>query len=147
MNNFYKLLSFSILALAICVTGCGDKVKVTGKVTFSDGAPLTVGTVCFTNGNDLFKGEIQQDGSYEMRTFKPGDKIKKGSYKVYLANTIMLESGKTQTIKSGEDGKDEMSWEVVGRNKSMLDPKYNDPEKSGLTIDATKNMTYDIVVE
>ena len=83
MNKFSKFAVLFLVAVVLCLTGCGKKAKVTGTVKFSDGTPLNVGTVNFTDGTNLFRGEIQPDGTFEMRTFKPGDGVLKGSYKVY----------------------------------------------------------------
>ncbi|MGN0910699.1 MAG: hypothetical protein ACI4NP_03960 [Thermoguttaceae bacterium] len=145
MNKFSKFASLFLVVFVLCLTGCGNKAKVTGTVKFADGSPLTVGTVNFTDGNNLFRGEIQSDGSFEMRTFKPGDGILKGSYKVYLTETLQF--GETSTrVQKGPDG-EEMKMEIIGNTTSTLDPKYSDPEQSGLTIDVKGNMTYDITIE
>lgn len=146
MNKSAKL--FAILCLAMIVlAGCGGKVKVKGHVYYADGSPFPGGVVNFTDDVNVYRGEVSTDGSFEMRTLKPGDGIAPGTYKVYMTETMLLSGGKAKTTKSGEDGKDEMNWEEVGKNASSINPKYNDPEKSGLTVTVTKNMTYDITLE
>lgn len=147
MNRSVKFFAFLLLATVMVVSGCGGNVKVKGVVKYANGEPLPGGVVNFTDGTNNYRGEIQTDGTFEMRTFKPGDGIPKGTYQVFLTETLMLGSAGTRSTKSGEDGKDEMSWEVVGQNASSIDPKYNDPVNSGLKIDVTKSMTYDIVLE
>lgn len=147
MNRTAKLLAFVFIASVLLIGGCGGNVKVKGTVKFANGEPLPGGVVNFTDGQNNYRGEIQTDGTFEMRTFKPGDGIPKGTYQVFLSETLMLSSGGTKTTKSGEDGSDEMTWEVVGKNTTTIDRKYNDPVNSGLKVDVTKNMTYDIVLE
>ena len=147
MNRSVKFFAFLLVAAAMVVSGCGGNVKVKGTVKFANGEPLPGGVVNFTDGQKNYRGEIQTDGTFEMRTFKPGDGVPKGTYQVFLSETLMLGSGGTKTTKSGEDGSDEMSWEVVGKNTTTIDQKYNDPVNSGLKVDVTKSMTYDITLE
>ena len=145
MNKFSKFAVLFLVAVVLCLTGCGKKAKVTGTVKFSDGTPLNVGTVNFTDGTNLFRGEIQPDGTFEMRTFKPGDGVLKGSYRVYLTETLQFGATGKRVLK-GPNG-EEIEMEVIGNTTSTIDPKYSDPEQSGMTIDVKSNMTYDITIE
>ena len=99
MNKFSKFAVLFLVVVVLCLTGCGKKAKVTGTVKFSDGTPLNVGTVNFTDGTNLFRGEIQPDGTFEMRTFKPGDGVLKGSYKVYLTETLQFGATGKRVLK------------------------------------------------
>ena len=145
MNKFSKFAVLFLVAVVLCLTGCGKKAKVTGTVKFSDGTPLNVGTVNFTDGTNLFRGEIQPDGTFEMRTFKPGDGVLKGSYKVYLTETRQFGATGKRVLKG--PNAEEIEMEVIGNTTSTIDPKYSDPEQSGMTIDVKGNMTYDITIE
>ena len=145
MNKFSKFAVLFLVVVVLCLTGCGKKAKVTGTVKFSDGTPLNVGTVNFTDGTNLFRGEIQPDGTFEMRTFKPGDGVLKGSYKVYLTETLQFGAPGKLVLK-GPNG-EEIEMEVIGNTTSTIDPKYRDPEQSGMTSDVKGNMTYDITIE
>ena len=145
MNKFSKFAVLFLVVVVLCLTGCGKKAKVTGTVKFSDGTPLNVGTVNFTDGTNLFRGEIQPDGTFEMRTFKPGDGVLKGSYKVYLTETLQFGATGKRVLK-GPNG-EEIEMEVIGNTTSTIDPKDSDPEQSGMTIDVKGNMTYDITIE
>ena len=69
----------------------------------------------------------------------------KGSYKVYLTETLQFGATAKRILK-GPNGED-IEMEVIGNTTSTLDPKYSDPEQSGLTIDVKGNMTYDITIE
>ena len=127
-----------LFAVAVVATGCG-KPKVTGKVTFADGSPLTQGTVNFTDDKILCKGSIKEDGSFEMRTLKPGDGVPPGTYKVYL----------TETMRFGEaiESTSLDTTAVMHKTVNDVPPKYSNPEQSGLTIDVKKSMKYDITID
>ncbi len=127
-----------LFAVAVVATGCG-KPKVTGKVTFADGSPLTQGTVNFTDDKIICKGSIQDDGTFEMRTLKPGDGVPPGTYKVYL----------TETMRFG-DAVESTSLDATAKMHETVNdvpPKYSNPEQSGLTIDVKGSMKYDITIE
>ena len=134
----YLLLCALLFAVAVVATGCG-KPKVTGKVTFTDGSPLTQGTVNFTDDKILCKGSIQEDGTFEMRTLKPGDGVPPGTYKVYL----------TETMRFGEaiESTSLDTTAVMHNTVNDVPPKYSNPEQSGLTIDVKKSMKYDITID
>lgn len=134
----YLLLCALLFAVAVVATGCG-KPKVTGKVTFTDGSPLTQGTVNFTDDKILCKGSIQEDGTFEMRTLKPGDGVPPGTYKVYL----------TETMRFGEaiESTSLDTTAVMHKTVNDVPPKYSNPEQSGLTIDVKKSMKYDITID
>ena len=134
----YFLLCALLFAVAVVATGCG-KPKVTGKVTFTDGSPLTQGTVNFTDDKILCKGSIQEDGTFEMRTLKPGDGVPPGTYKVYL----------TETMRFGEaiESTSLDTTAVMHKTVNDVPPKYSNPEQSGLTIDVKKSMKYDITID
>jgi hypothetical protein len=72
------------------VSGCGSGFKVTGKVTFSDGQPLTVGKVIFTNGQISAYGKINSNGEYRLGLIKDGDGIPAGTYQVYITEAFQL---------------------------------------------------------
>lgn len=135
----YLTLCALLFAVAVVATGCG-KPKVTGKVTFADGSPLTQGTVNFTDDKIICKGSIKDDGSFEMRTLKPGDGVPPGSYKVYL----------TETMRFGDVQQETQTGEATAAMHSTVNdvpPKYSNPEQSGLTIDVKGSMKYDITIE
>ena len=134
----YLTLCALLFAVAVVATGCG-KPKVTGKVTFADGSPLTQGTVNFTDDKILCKGSIKEDGSFEMRTLKPGDGVPKGSYKVYL----------TETMRFGEAIETTMLDATAKMHETVNDvpPKYSNPDQSGLTIEVKGSMKYDITID
>jgi hypothetical protein len=75
----------------IVAAGCGGSglYPVQGKVVFSDGTPLTAGTVVFgpVDKDALLspRGEIQPDGTFKASTHKEGDGAPEGKYRVLVA--------------------------------------------------------------
>ncbi|MDR1960374.1 MAG: hypothetical protein LBQ54_15285, partial [Planctomycetaceae bacterium] len=64
-----RFVCFILLCAVLGMTaGCGSKnQKVSGKVTFTDGSPLTTGIVCFVaEDGSTGRGEIVLDGTYVM---------------------------------------------------------------------------------
>lgn len=141
MTKRVSLLAVFCLFAAFVAVGCG-KAKVTGKVYFSDGTTLLkVGVVNFTDDKIICKGEIDREtGEFEMRTFKPGDGVPPGTYKVYITEASTFGSGKETKSLGG-------SFEIIGSAISLISPKYNIPEESGLTITVSKSMKYDITLD
>lgn len=135
----YLTLCALLFAVAVVATGCG-KPKVTGKVTFADGSPLTQGTVNFTDDKIICKGSIKDDGTFEMRTLKPGDGVPPGSYKVYLTETMRFGDVQQET-QTGD-----ATATMLGTTNDVP-PKYSNPDQSGLTIDVKGSMTYDITID
>ena len=86
-------ISLTIL-IVFSITGCNqDKpklVRVSGKITFK-GQPLTAGSInlhpastnTFTKDNP--SSILQEDGSFNMKTFPYGDGVSPGDYKITLA--------------------------------------------------------------
>ncbi|MBQ9372246.1 MAG: hypothetical protein IJU03_08650 [Thermoguttaceae bacterium] len=139
-SHAYRFLALLSVVLMITAVGCG-KAKVKGTVTFNDGTPLDIGVVNFVNDTTLCKGAINEKGEYEMRTFKPGDGVPPGTYKVYI----------TQTMKFGESGREiktgDVTVEALGISTNLISPKYSNPDASGLTITVKGSMRYDIQLD
>ena len=86
--------SFALSILILLCTSCGENkpklVKVTGKISFKS-KPLTAGSIYFhpasTNSftNDNPSSLLQEDGSFNMKTFPYGDGVSPGDYKITLA--------------------------------------------------------------
>jgi hypothetical protein len=88
-----KLIILIIIGLALTANlGCESTdmtpptlIPVKGKVTYK-GKPLTKGIVRFSAdgyGRDA-GGQLKEDGTYELTTFKPGDGVTKGNHRVFI---------------------------------------------------------------
>ena len=130
--------------VCLCFAGCGD-VSVSGKVTLTDGTPVTKGKVYFEDGSFSATGDIQKDGSYRMGTTKDGDGVPPGQYKIAIMGAFLNEF-------QDEDKPREQSMGNVVTHKpvifqDLVHKKYTSVSTSGLTIDVKKSMKHDIVVE
>lgn len=84
MNRYAIRRSFFLVAAALCMVGCNSSslTKVTGKVTYND-EPVTSGTITFAAADKpTAYGDIQSDGTYTLKTVKPGDGATAGAYQV-----------------------------------------------------------------
>jgi len=70
--------------------GSGDRVAtypVTGEVVFPDGSPLRGGSILFNSQQHAkltARGQIQTDGTFELRTYAPGDGAVAGPHQVAI---------------------------------------------------------------
>ncbi|MDR3198782.1 MAG: hypothetical protein LBU34_13020 [Planctomycetaceae bacterium] len=123
---------YIFLILLLFLTGCGQ-IKISGKVTFPDGLPLTTGRVIFANETNNYSGTIQQDGSFRVGMLKDGQGIPRGKYKVAVVDAI--------------------TEEFPGPRKPpivtyLVAQKFRSPTTSGIEYDIRKNTTnISIVVE
>lgn len=131
MKNFCILLLLSVL---VVLSGCGNKVRLSGTVTFSDdGSPVPTGKVCFEQGDFFASGDIQPDGTYTVGTNTSNDGIPPGTYQVYVGAAVKeverLESGDAVTVP-------------------LVAEKFTGPTTSGLTIEVTRSTkNYDFQVD
>jgi len=69
------------------IAGCGGGLQpVRGTVTLADGKPAAGSQVVLEGGPEgkkiAARGDVREDGSFELSTFKPGDGVPPGKYKV-----------------------------------------------------------------
>src|SRR5262245_53466033 len=80
-----RLIVLGVLLAA----GCGRSLyTVRGKVVYADGTPLAGGWVVFERADgeakDTVDGPVADDGTFELRTTKPGDGVAPGKYRVLV---------------------------------------------------------------
>jgi hypothetical protein len=127
------LLTMSVLG---CDSGALKTYPCRGKVTFTDGAPLKGGWVqCRSTSTAqplTARGEIQEDGSFELSTLKPGDGAVEGEYQVAILPPLP---------KTGLD--------QLRASPKIFGEKFRKFETSGLAITVTRDPdqnVFDIVV-
>jgi hypothetical protein len=132
MNTILRFLLLLVLTLFV---GCGKGNFVTGKVTLSDGTPLTSGEVMFSTSTFLAAGKIQPDGTYVIHANNMKEGIPKGIY--------------TVTVKAFEkiDAAPGTPLEEIKPAKPLVDAKYTSPTTSDLTCEVNGSMTFNISVE
>ena len=107
MSLFGKRFALAITlaaSLAALTTGCGGGARPLyrggGKVAFADGKPLAGGWVELKPvGSDLktsSRGQIQEDGTFELSTFEPGDGAYEGEYLVAVVPPPSVNPNKMQ---------------------------------------------------
>lgn len=128
------------IAFWICCIGCGSEVRVSGKVRFPDGKPLSKGMVCFQSESHVARGEIKSDGSYKLGMEKPGSGVAPGTYQVYISGAVDIEE---LPLTQGRD------IPRIPEETPLIDAKFMGPTTSGITCEVVKGMKlpYDITVE
>jgi hypothetical protein len=75
---------------------------VRGKVTLPDGKPAAGSQVVFESEQEGKKisarGDVRDDGSYDLSTFKPGDGVPPGKYKVQVNPPPMVNAEGPYTL-------------------------------------------------
>ena len=141
-----KYIWMCVALLLSVFVGCGgDGTKVTGKVTYEDGTPLTVGRVMFENETISASGPIDQDGKYQLMVEEGRTGLPAGSYRVCILGAMQADSSMSEKIKKDKSSAndDEGAPMVL-----VIDPKFTSGTKSGLTCDVQgSSVTYDIQVE
>jgi hypothetical protein len=129
-----RLTAFALfLAMA---TGCGSgkTAPVGGKVVFKDGTPLTAGQVVFRPVDEKLqvsaRGDIEQDGTFILGTYKDGDGAVPGKYQA-LINPPPRPKKREKAI-----------------GKPIIDPRFSSYETSGLEFEVTNRKNdFTIVVD
>jgi hypothetical protein len=112
------------------LSGCGNNVKVAGRVTFSDGEPLSVGRVVFENDQFQYYGNLQKDGTFSVGVYNDGEGIPRGKYRVAIKYALA-------TTPDGQP-----------TEQLLIAEKHVNPKTSGLEYDIQKRTTdIDITVE
>ena len=152
-NGRPVIVSLLVFAtLTCCCTSCFKPrfVHVTGRVTYGDGAPLTRGQICFTDGYYLGRGDLDENGEYSLRMFRKNDGIPRGSYQVYITSALRFEIDDSVT-KTDVDNDDEDRYRVlrtgrVAKVVEMIDRQYTHPLTSGWSVEVKKKSSFDFVV-
>lgn len=135
----------SALLLTV-LAGCGNGgTKVTGKVTYGDGTPLTVGRVMFENDTISASGPIDQEGKYQLTVDESRTGLPAGSYRVCILGAMQSDPSMAGKIKKDKHSADDEEGAPV---VLVIDPKFTSGTNSGLTCDVQgSSVTYDITVE
>ena len=143
-----KRILYLFLGLAFLITfsGCGKNCSVTGKVTLSDGSPVTVGEVVFETPASISRGTIQKDGTYTMITGELKG-VPKGTYKVSIGGFMpTIEMPSSPKIVDGRPvgppGRPKVTMPTI-----PFDKKFLAASTSGLTCEVKGRTTYDIKLE
>lgn len=142
------ILGFAIIAVIFLTAGCSKNARVSGKVTFPDGSPLTVGKVTFETANYVASGTLKEDGTYTIGSLSDRDGLPPGQYQVYIAGA-MKQGGSTNMNVPTASGSGPRATTSVAMPVFMpvVAQKYTKASTSGITCDVKKSMTFDFTVE
>ena len=116
-----KVLFSCLLIGILAFSGCGNNIRLKGKVTFADdGSPVTCGEVHFDDGKIVARGPIQADGTYVAGLEKERSGLPPGTYRVTIVNTATLIPSENPYIAP--------TYEPI------IHTKYTSAEKSGLSV-------------
>ena len=126
-----RILSVVSLLFCVLLSGCGDgSLRVSGKVTFPDGSPLTQGTVVFDSGNYTNKAVLDTNGQYNVG-------VPAGQYKVYFTFTSLRD----ETFVPPPDEPD------AQRYIDLIHPSYATLNSTTLSCDISRGGQQDFTVE
>lgn len=107
----------------VSLGGCGGHPSVTGRVTFADGTPLTVGEVVLDNGSVMGRGSLNKNGGFVIGFTRPGDGIPAGWYDVGIINASR-----------------------AGMTDWLIDQKLLSPQTSGLRFEVSADRRNELVI-
>jgi len=143
-----KILGWVVVAVVFCAAGCSNKVQVSGKVTFPDGSPLTVGKVSFETESFVATGTLKEDGTYILGTDSERDGIPRGTYKVYVAGAMQQIGTQDMAVQTaGAGGGMERSTMEMPLFVPAVAPRFSKADTSGITCEVKKSMTFNFEVE
>ncbi|MDO5309735.1 MAG: hypothetical protein Q4G03_09660 [Planctomycetia bacterium] len=139
MSNALRLLgAFAVTTLLFLTSGCSNYVHVDGTVAFQDGAPLSTGTIYFTDGFYLGRCDLDKHGHYSLHTFRRNDGVPKGVYRVYITGAFRFTSGDVREADGYSLRFDD--------TEMLIDMQYTTPDTSGWVVELKKNTTIDFTV-
>lgn len=138
-DRLRRLFLMTALSFAATSQGCGEKQPATyptrGRVAFSDGKPVMLGTVelLSENGKWNAQGAIQPDGTFVLGTFTSDDGAVAGNHKAIVMQLIVSDGLPKHSMDHGDP----------------VDPFYGSYSSSPLTasIQASESNEITLTVE
>ena len=139
-SKIYFSLPALLLVCSIAI-GCGEvRAPVSGKVTYPDGSPLTVGEIRGYDGESShIRAKIGEDGTFELYEVKPGDRVPAGkTYAIAIVNTEVMPDAATVA-------RPDMSITSSGSSPVAsimhIHPKFGNDTTSGIILEVPNNST------
>jgi hypothetical protein len=138
--------------LLFLAAGCGEGgIGVSGTVKFSDGSPLTKGTVVFEGEMRSFRGILSDSGEFSLSDSSSVEgTVTPGEYKVYIVDAIEGAGGSVEPIGMDYDKEGNPTEEPESDEpKLLIAEKFTSAETSGLvaTIPAPDGKNLEFKVE
>lgn len=137
------------------LVGCGDKglVRLTGTVTL-DGEPLEAATVTFmrTDGKGRpASGLTSADGAFELTSFRSGDGLPPGEYRVTISKVV--DGADFRTSSNSIEEKHRAAYSKAKSFnpefpalKKVLPPTYENPQSTpfSCSVPPTGELQFDV---
>lgn len=126
--------SSALILASLAIVGCGQKtVDVSGKVTI-EGKPMQVGSVAvFPDNARPMVAAVEADGSFRLKDVPASEPIRVAVYSPDPAIEL-------QNLPSDpEADRDRELLKAQKQRWIRIPNRYNDPFKSGLSIDPSTN--------
>lgn len=124
-----SLLVAAIILLTCSACSRSNLHRVSGRVHFADGSPLTSGRVAIDFGDGRSaRGRINADGTFKMGTLKDRDGVRPGTWQVTILDSDLLDFATGKVVQQVHD-------------------RFQNPETSGLSFTVPDQMIWDITVE
>ncbi|MFO0999363.1 MAG: carboxypeptidase regulatory-like domain-containing protein [Planctomycetaceae bacterium] len=107
-DRLRRFFLMSALSLVVTSGGCGEKQPATyptrGRVAFSDGKPVMLGTVelLSEDGKWNAQGAIQPDGTFVLGTFSSDDGAVAGNHKAIVMQLIISDGLPRHSMDHGD---------------------------------------------
>lgn len=138
MRSRSPLFVFVSALFLASLVGCSGNVHVTGRVTYPNGQPLTIGQVIFTDDYYMGKSDLDKNGEYSLHSLRRNDGIRKGTYRVYIVCAFRFQE--TDAIK------DPLQSYRFDTPVALIDDQHTNPDASGWVFDVQKNSRIDLTV-
>ncbi len=139
-----------VLMLALTATGCGQTSTLKGRVLL-DGQPVAGATVLFMPEEDgqgrPASGTTDSDGYFQLMTFRPGDGVAPGTYRILVSKTEVPAAPPDNDHASKQRAQDYLERHSGRkRNKSLIPAVYGDSAKTTLrcTVPASGLVTVEL---
>ncbi len=137
----HKVLPLMAILVLAGTFGCGANQMPTypasGKVSFSDGTPVTAGRVEFRSEDAKIRvpvrAEIQEDGTFQLGTYEPGDGAAEGKYKAIVNPSMIYNKQRDVVVPAVK-----------------IHPRFGSYRTSGIAFDVTRDPEqnqFSIIVE
>lgn len=125
--------------LTVCV-GCNGNVHISGKVTYPDGTPLSIGQIIFTDDFYMAKSDINKNGEYSLHSARRNDGIRRGTYRVYITGAMRFEESDDDSPSVG------LAPVRMDRIVNLIDDQHMTADTSGWEYELKKSQKIDFTV-
>lgn len=141
------LSRFTAAALGLCILasaiGCSNKVQVTGRVTYENGQPLTIGQVIFTDDYYMGKSDIDKNGEYSIHSVRRNDGLRKGVYRAYITGAFRFQPEENPRSYEYQGQRIEARMDEL---VPLIDRQHMNPDTTGWVFDIQKKSRIDFIV-